>query len=62
MLKISVMEIKNGGFSVEKEIQILDIIQEIVPNNSWIKQINPQNFIKEIDIKIAINNKKDVMV
>ena len=37
MLKISVMEIKNGGFSVEKEIQILDIIQEIVPNNSWIK-------------------------
>ena len=56
------MEITDKGFKLEKEIQILDIIQEIVPNNSWIKKINPQDFIKEIDIQIAINNKKDIMV
>lgn len=56
------MEITERGFTLEKEIQILDIIQEIVPNNSWIKQISPQNFIKDIDIKVAINNKKDIMV
>jgi hypothetical protein len=37
MLKVSIMEITETGFELEKEIKILDIIQEIVPNNSWIK-------------------------
>ena len=62
MLKVSIMQITDQNFQLEKEICILEIIKEIVPATSWVKRIDPKNFIKEIDIQIAINNKKDIMI
>jgi hypothetical protein len=56
MLKVSIMQITDIGFQLKKEICILNIIKELVPGTSWVKRIDPKDFIKEIDIQIAINN------
>ena len=62
MLKISIVEIQPFKVEKIKQINILEICQELVPPNSWLSVMTPEMFIKDVDINFSINNHKDVMI